>query len=163
VVAGLRRARTTARWSRHGCAPCAARRIVGFVADIPIPAGAEARRYVARREVPWPGPVLAYVLEPGGTERPLVHVVRHSPDGFDYGYGGSAPADLARSILVDFFDLGDAPDLLPVSYQRFKWQLVAGADGSADSLEISGTTITAWVRRERSAVGDRRVVHDAGG
>jgi hypothetical protein len=107
--------------------------------------------------------VLAYVLEPSGSKRPLVHVLRHSPDGFDYGYGGSAPADLARSILVDFFDLGDAPDLLPVSYQRFKWQLVAGADGSADSLEISGTTITAWVRRERSAVGDRRVVHDAGG
>ena len=91
-----------------------------------------------------------YVLEPGRTERPLVHVVRHSPDGFDYGYGGSAPADLARSILVDFFDLGDAPDLLPVSYQRFKWQFVAGADGSASSLEISRATIAAWVRGARS-------------
>ena len=31
------------------------------------------------------------------------HHVRHSPDGFETGYGGSGPADLARSILIDFF------------------------------------------------------------
>jgi hypothetical protein len=71
--------------------------------------------------------------------------------------------------------------LVPVSYQRFKWQFVASADRSASSLEISGATIAAWVRRERAeaaaferspapepvahlddhGVGDRRAVHDA--
>ena len=117
--------------------------------ELRVPAGAEARRYVVRRVVPWPGPVRAYVLEPA-VSTPLVHLMRHSPDGFGYGYGGSAPADLARSILVDFFDLRDAPDLLPVSYQRFKWQFVASADGGANSLEIAGATIAAWVRRERA-------------
>src|SRR5204862_6265890 len=30
---------------------------------------------------------------------PLKHVVHHSPDGFQWGYGGSGPADLALSIL----------------------------------------------------------------
>lgn len=31
----------------------------------------------------------------------LQHVVRHSPTGMTWGYGGSGPADLARSLLVD--------------------------------------------------------------
>jgi hypothetical protein len=36
--------------------------------------------------------------------RPLEHVVRHSPSGIEWGYGGSGPADLARSILFAFTD-----------------------------------------------------------
>lgn len=35
----------------------------------------------------------------------LRHVVRHSPTGMTWGYGGSGPADLARSLLIDA--LGD--------------------------------------------------------
>lgn len=31
---------------------------------------------------------------------PLAHQVRHSPTGFAWGYGGSGPADLARSLLA---------------------------------------------------------------
>jgi hypothetical protein len=31
----------------------------------------------------------------------LRHVVRHSPTGLSWGYGGSGPADLARSLLLD--------------------------------------------------------------
>jgi hypothetical protein len=30
----------------------------------------------------------------------LLHVVRHSPTGMTWGYSGSGPADLARSLLV---------------------------------------------------------------
>lgn len=38
---------------------------------------------------------------PGGVYRAaLPHVVRHSPTGFDWGYGGSGAADLARSLLI---------------------------------------------------------------
>jgi hypothetical protein len=119
-------------------------------AEASVPEGAETRRYLVRRDAPWPAAVHAHVVEPGGAERPLVHVVHHSPDGFQYGYGGSGPADLARSILVDFFDLHGAPDQLPVSYQRFKWQFVATADSDANSFEIAGAAIAAWVRRERA-------------
>lgn len=39
------------------------------------------------------------------TITPLRHYVRHSPTGMEWGYGGSGPADLARSILIDV--LGD--------------------------------------------------------
>lgn len=35
---------------------------------------------------------------------PLTHVCYHSPDGFEWGYPGSGPADLALAILVDFLE-----------------------------------------------------------
>lgn len=46
----------------------------------------------------------------------------HSPDGFQWGYGGSGPAQLALAILADC--LGDDKKALGV-YQRFKWGVVA--------------------------------------
>ncbi len=52
----------------------------------------------------------------------LQHLVRHSPDGFEWGYGGSGPADLARSIVGDLLEQAD-PD--PIHYQRVKSRLVA--------------------------------------
>jgi hypothetical protein len=33
--------------------------------------------------------------------RPLHHHVKHSPDGFAWGYHGSGPAELARCLLID--------------------------------------------------------------
>lgn len=35
---------------------------------------------------------------------PLKHIVYHSPSGFEWGYAGSGPADLALSILADYFN-----------------------------------------------------------
>ena len=40
----------------------------------------------------------------GVTKQPLKHVMFHSPEGFSWGYHGSGPADLALSILADFFN-----------------------------------------------------------
>lgn len=51
----------------------------------------------------------------------LKHHVHHSPTGFEWGYRGSGPADLARSILWDY--LGKEP--LKVLYQSFKDTFVA--------------------------------------
>lgn len=48
-------------------------------------------------------------------------VVRHSPTGFEWGYGGSGPADLALNILLLFTDMQTAERL----YQDFKWQFIA--------------------------------------
>lgn len=36
----------------------------------------------------------------------LPHYVKHSPTGFSWGFAGSGPADLARSLLIDA--LGDS-------------------------------------------------------
>lgn len=35
-----------------------------------------------------------------GKERRLPHVSRHSPNGFQWGYGGSGPADTALSYMT---------------------------------------------------------------
>ena len=46
----------------------------------------------------------------------------HSPDGFEWGYGGSGPAQLALAILADY--LGNDNEALTL-YQSFKWSVVA--------------------------------------
>jgi hypothetical protein len=53
--------------------------------------------------------------------KPLTHVVRHSPDGFNFGYLGSGPADLALSILTAVA----GPAVADRHYQQFKAQFVA--------------------------------------
>lgn len=67
------------------------------------------------------GPEAVFVEDEDGQVAKLKHQVRHSPDGFSWGYGGSGPADLARSILTDH--LGYIPP--PAVYQEFKRHYVA--------------------------------------
>lgn len=45
------------------------------------------------------------MIEVNGETCPLPHQVKHSPSGMSWGYDGSGPADLARSLLIDA--LGD--------------------------------------------------------
>lgn len=66
--------------------------------------------------------VLVHLGNVADEKRPLEHLRKHSPDGFEWGYGGSGPADLARSIVGDV--LGDR-NPSPNYYQRVKRQLVA--------------------------------------
>jgi len=47
----------------------------------------------------------------------------HSPDGFEWSYGGSGPAQLALAILADH--LPDTEEALNCC-QRFKWTVIAG-------------------------------------
>ena len=44
--------------------------------------------------------VIAHDKE-SGDRYPLPHIKRHSPTGMSWGYEGSGPADLARSLLID--------------------------------------------------------------
>lgn len=57
-----------------------------------------------------------------GRPQPLRHIVCHSPTGFEWGYGGSGPADLSLSILADF--LGNE-ELAKDLKGAFKWHIVA--------------------------------------
>ncbi len=73
-----------------------------------------------------PDKVSAYVISEDGSERPLKHIVRHSPTGFEIGYGGPGPADLALSILVDFYKDTAAPmEAAQWNYQAFKRAFLA--------------------------------------
>jgi len=84
------------------------------------------------------GPVVVRIRN--GVQKPLRHLVRHSPDGFNWGYGGSGPADLARSIIADALGIDD-PN--PTVYQEFKRSFVASW---GDRWEISQDEIREWVR-----------------
>jgi hypothetical protein len=46
----------------------------------------------------------------------------HSPTGFEWGYGGSGPAQLALALLADALD-DDA--IAVILHQRFKWKFIA--------------------------------------
>ncbi len=70
----------------------------------------------------------------------LPHITRHSPDGFNWGYSGSGPADTALSILADCLGLNQANQL----YQDFKWDIVAGWD---NEFEITEKEIREWTKK----------------
>lgn len=78
------------------------------------------KRYVMRRSLGGAPDVTVHV--PDGSMATLPHLVYHSPDGFEWGYGGSGPSDLARSIVGDVMDWKDPH---PALYQMVKWKLIA--------------------------------------
>lgn len=89
-----------------------------------------------------PGPQLIWV-SPADGAKPyrLRHYVRHSPDGFQWGYGGSGPSDAARCMLLDCCDAATAERL----YGRFKAAFIAPA---GRILLIAEDDIHEWVRKE---------------
>jgi hypothetical protein len=50
--------------------------------------------------------------------KPSQKLRNHSPDGFNWGYGGSGPAQLALAIMLDQFGS-------PECYQDLKWQVIS--------------------------------------
>lgn len=84
--------------------------------------------YYVRRDAP--GRVIATVawtVNGGADGHPLPHLERHSPDGFEYGYGGSGPADLARSIVGEVLGQKDPSITL---YSRLKMEWVSQLEGA---------------------------------
>ena len=61
-------------------------------------------------------------IRPLNLQRSLL-IANKSPTGFEWGYGGSGPAQLALAILLDALDDRDQAERL---YQAFKWAKVAG-------------------------------------
>lgn len=64
----------------------------------------------------------------------------HSPDGFQWGYMGSGPAQLALALVADA--LGD-DELAQKVYQPFKFSVLAKFD--LDEWAIDRGEILAWV------------------
>ena len=85
-------------------------------------------------------------------EKPLFHVNYHSPDGFEWSYGGSGPADLALSMLADHFkdehgpvgqsEIIDGRHPAVKHHQAFKRDFVAGF--SKGQWVMSSEQIDAW-------------------
>lgn len=71
---------------------------------------------------------------------PRFDLRNHSPDGFNWSYGGSGPAQLALALLADA--LGD-DDLAQDHYQKFKWQRIGAI--KADTFRITQDEIRSWL------------------
>ena len=96
--------------------------------------------YTGRRG---PEGCVVWVIDESGEPKPLNpcwELRNHSPTGFEWGYGGSGPAQLALAILADHFDNDRAALNL---YQRFKWACIAQIRGASWSL--SGEEIDNWL------------------
>lgn len=88
----------------------------------------------------------------------LKHIVRHSPTGFLWGYGGSGPADLALSILTDALiskgmteaEKAKAEILIDRIYQDFKWEKISRPSAGSD-FELDEMDIKKWVDEKSGA------------
>ena len=76
----------------------------------------------------------------GESTTPLIHLMRHSPDGFEYGYGGSGPSDLARSIVGDVYGT-DHPNQRGYMALKMEWVATLGDGGPFRISEILVRTI----------------------
>jgi len=103
------------------------------------------------------GGCLVVVLGNGGFH-PLTHHVHHSPDGLEWGYGGSGPADLAMAILADaapdLFDDAEEPPIPVQMYQQFKHDVVSRLPRSGWLIDQAG--VLAWVDAANAGVSDPR-------
>jgi hypothetical protein len=96
------------------------------------------KRYEGRRS---DGQV--FVTVNGDALNPRFDLSSHSPDGFEWGYAGSGPAQLALALLADCLD--DEQEALEW-YQDFKSAVVAGLPREGWTLtdEEIRDTITAF-------------------
>ncbi len=65
-------------------------------------------------------------------------VYNHSPNGFNFGYGGSGPAQLALAILLKFTSKNNALNL----HQKFKWDIIAKLPQDDFDIRID---ISKWI------------------
>lgn len=70
---------------------------------------------------------------------PSQKIRNHSPDGFEWGYSGSGPAQLALAILLHA--TGSA-EVAEHNYQDFKRQFVAGW---GDCWRVTGEQVREWL------------------
>jgi hypothetical protein len=95
-------------------------------------------------------------------EYALQNVGYHSPDGFEMGYAGSGPADLALTILLDYFgsETKSCRDFIDPSrldaaankawryHQDFKRSFIAPHD---DRTTIASSQIDLWLSVQEEA------------
>lgn len=82
-----------------------------------------------------------------GRTRPLplrLNWYNHSPTGFEWGYGGSGPAQLALAILADVLHNKDRAIRL---HQNFKWKFIGGIKRDAE-WTITRDQVVAWVKEQ---------------
>ena len=92
-------------------------------------------------------PVYKKLLPDGGPTQlspvPSQKLHNHSPDGFQWGYGGSGPAQLSLALLLD---ATTDPDTALAFYQEFKREKVAGW---GERWSITRSEILLWIAEQQ--------------
>jgi len=84
------------------------------------------------------------ILSPVASQK----LINHSPDGFNWGYSGSGPAQLALGLLLD---VAHDPSEAMRYYQDFKFDVVSGFGAE---WKITTTEILAWLMKRKSEVNN---------
>jgi hypothetical protein len=71
---------------------------------------------------------------------PLEDLVEEGAKGFNWGYGGTGPANLALCIVKDFFGK-EAPQVQ--FYHDLKWNVIAGLK-QGQSFQITSEDLNKW-------------------
>lgn len=87
------------------------------------------------------GDVAVFVATEDGPRYQLPHIVKHSPTGFEWGYSGSGPDDLAYSILMDHLDHAELANAL---YREFAQYFLKNLPADK-SWKITEHTVVLWV------------------
>lgn len=95
-----------------------------------------------------PQPVFKQLLPDGETTQlspvPSQKLRNHSPDGFQWGYSGSGPAQLALALLLD---VTSRPEMAQAHYQNFKFHMVASW---GEEWSITSQEILEWLKDEQN-------------
>jgi len=110
-----------------------------------------AKRFVEEKQgelfmveaIPNFGDVNCYRNENGISTNVPRRIIRHSPDGFNWGYLGSGPADFALNILSAYIGEEEAKGL----YQTFKMLFVAKLPYKGGTIKRED--VMRWVEEER--------------
>ncbi|MGE5584440.1 MAG: DUF6166 domain-containing protein [Bacillota bacterium] len=95
---------------------------------------------MARRKRPFRGDIVCKRMNGVATVNVPHRLVFHSPTGFEWGYGGSGPSDLALNILAAFVDDDTAYRL----HQDFKWDVIAKLPREGGVIKRADTI--AWLQ-----------------
>jgi hypothetical protein len=77
-----------------------------------------------------------------------LRIHNHSPYGFEWGYGGSGPAQLALAILLD---LTGEVGIATARYQPFKWAFIAPAP--EEGFTLTEAQIRVWLDEHQPGTG----------
>ena len=103
------------------------------------------KTYFGKRNPEGIGGAPVYCKQPNAETYPIRErqdLRNHSPDGLNWGYGGSGAAQCALAILADC--LGDSQMALR-HYQNFKWDFVSKWK---HSFEIAEDEILEWLDKQ---------------
>lgn len=72
-------------------------------------------------------------------------IARHSPDGFEWGYGGSGPSDLALNILLAYTNISTANRY----YQDFKRDFLVNMPRSGGVIKRED--VLNWLKQRKKS------------